>query len=713
MSLWRQLAHGVRALMFSSAADRDADEELRNYLEHAEAERITQGVSPAEARRALRLEYGSPLAMREEVRAGGWEHALETVFADVRYALRGLRRSAAFTVVVVATLALGIGATTAIFSAVKPVLFEPLPYPAADRLAAIWDRRPDGAAAEITFGTYRELIDRSRAFDAIAAIKPWPATLTGDADPERLDGQRVSAPYFRALGVRPSLGRDFAADDDRPNAPNVVIISDGLWRRRFGADPSIVNRTIVVNDTPFTVVGVMPPSFENVVFDTAQVWAPLQYDPALPQNGREWGHHLRAVARLRPDVPFAAAAAELSDIAQHPIVEHPRVPWAALGQGLTIRLLQEDVTSAVRPALVAVLSAVVLVLAIACVNVTNLLLARGAQRRGEMAMRAALGASRGRLVTQSLTESIVLALIGGAIGVGVAHAAVGALVALSPLRLPRLEAVRVDGVVLLFVLAITTVIGIAIGVIPALHASRAQPDTFLRTTRTVAGGHRGTRALLVIVEVALAIVLLVCAGLLVRSLQRVFNVDTGFTPAGLLTMQVPITGRQFDQRAALDGFFDRALEAVQHVPGVTAAAFTSQLPLSGEFEKYGTQFESSPTEGLQDDHSALRYAVSPSYFQTMQIPLRRGRVFTDRDAAGPPVALLNESFAKRRFPGMDPIGQRLHLGRTDQPWMTIVGVVGEVTQTSLALVKSDGVYFEKICRTMSGTEMFWKMRQSA
>ena len=692
MSRWRSVVRGIRALLQPSAADRETDEELRTFFEHAEAERVAIGIPSAEARRALRLEFGSALALREEVRASGWEHLVGTITGDVRYAIRGLRDNAGLTMVVVTTLALGVGATTAIFSAVKPVLFESLPYPSGDRIVAIWDRAVDGSPADITFGTYRELVERSRSFEAIAAMKPWQPTLTGRAEPERLEGQRVSASYFRALGVRPALGRDFAAEDDRPNAAQVVILSNGLWRRRFGADPSIVNRTIALNDTQFTVVGIMPAAFENVVLEVAEVWAPLQYDPALPQSGREWGHHLQAVARLRPGVPLKVAASELNELAERPTAEHPRVPWAALRQGLILRSLQDDITRGVRPALIAVLGAVLLVLSIACVNVTNLLLARAARRRGEFAMRAALGASRWRLVTQLLTESVVLALIGGAFGIAVAYAGLGTLIALSPLRLPRLESVRVDGAVLTFAIATTTVIGMVVGLIPALQAAGAQPDAFLRTSRTVAGGHHRTRGALVIAEMALAIVLLVCAGLLVRSLERLFAVDSGFNPSGLLTMQVQISARQFDSPDATHRFFDRALEAVQRIPGVTAAAFTSQLPFSSDFEKYGTTFESSPTENLEDDHSALRYAISPSYIDTMGIPLRRGRLFVDRETAGPPVALINEAFARRRFPGLEAVGQRLHLGRTDLPWITIVGVVGDVKQTSLATAQSDAVY---------------------
>src|SRR5262245_984461 len=280
----RRLTRGFRVLARRAAADRELDEEVAHYHDEATADRVAAGQSPDEAQRSVRLEYGTPLAVREDVRASGWEYTIGTTLADLRYALRGLRTSPGFAAVVALTLALGIGATTAIFSAVKPVLFDSLPYPNADRVAVIWDHATDGSQIDLTFGTYREIVQRSRAFDAIAAMKPWQPTLTGAAEPERLEGQRVSAPYFQTLGVRPATGRDFEAPDDRPDAAPVVVISDGLWRRRFAGDPSVVGRNVVLNDARFTVVGIMPVGFENVVAPAAEIWAPLQYDPALPDR---------------------------------------------------------------------------------------------------------------------------------------------------------------------------------------------------------------------------------------------------------------------------------------------------------------------------------------------------------------------------------------------------------------------------------------------
>jgi putative ABC transport system permease protein len=556
----------------------------------------------------------------------------------------------------------------------------------------IWDYRVDGSRLDVTFGTFRELAERSRSFDAIAVMKLWQPIMTGAAEPERFDGQRVSAAYFRALGVSPSLGRDFDAADDRVNGPNVVILSDGLWRRRFGGEPAIVGQPIALNDATYTVVGVMPPTFENVLAPSAELWAPLQYDASLPPQGREWGHHLRMVARLRPGIGAAEAARELGAIARAPVPAFVRQPWASFRNGLVVSALQDDVTRAVRPALLAVAGAVLLLLVIACVNVTNLLLARAAGRRGEFAMRAALGAGRGRMIGQLLVESLLLATVAGALGILLADFGVRALVALGPAGLPRASAIRVDPIA--FGLGITTLIGLGVGLIPALHASRDDLHVGLQqSSQQTARGHQLTRRVLVVAEVALALVLLVSAGLLLRSLQRLFAVAPGFNAPHLLTMQVQTSGRRFVQAAAVHQFFDRALEAVRAVPGVESAGFTSQLPLSGDFEQYGVQFESSPNDDPRQDRSALRYAVTPGYVETMGIPLLRGRPIEALDVADhPPVVLINESFARRKLPGRDPIGQRVHVGDTARPWSTIVGVVGDVKQTSLALGQADAVY---------------------
>jgi putative ABC transport system permease protein len=530
-------------------------------------------------------------------------------------------------------------------------------------------------------------------------MKPWQPTLTGPTQPERLDGQRVSAEYFRVLGVAPALGRTFQAADDLYHGPNVVILSHRVWQQRFRSDPAIVGQAITLNDNPFTVIGVMPAGFEDVLAPQAQVWAALQYDPALKPFSREFGHHLRMVARLRPGVTRGAAQAELETIRPRLAQMYAKGYDTAGGppEGFVVVSLQADITQDVRPALLAVLAAVVLVLLIACVNVTNLLLARGAQRRGEFAMRVALGAARGRLLRQLTTESLLVSLLGGALGIVIAVYGVNALVALAPPELPRLSAIRVDTPVFLFALAIATLVGLAIGIIPALHVSRDNLQSGIQqTARGAAATHQTTRRALVIAEVALALVLLVSAGLLLRSLQRLFSTDPGFEASHLLTMEVDEASHRYDKDAARLEFFRQAREAVLAVPGVESAAFTSQLPLSGESDVYGMYFEKDGPSSFKDDRPALRYAVTPGYFEAMRIGLRRGRSFNERDTAtSPRVAIINESLARREFGASDPIGQRICLrcdAGPDRPWSTIVGVVADVKQSSLAIGEEDAFY---------------------
>jgi putative ABC transport system permease protein len=672
------------------------DKELRFHLDQQAADLIVQGEDPNEARRQARLALGGPEQIKEDCRDARGTRWLEDLWQDFRYAARTLRQRPGFTAVGALTLALGIGASTAIFSVVNPILFETLPYPHAGRIAMIWDSF-QGVRCDLTFHTYRELAARSRDFDAIAVMEAWQPTLigrtggTGAAPPERFDGQSVSSGYFRALGVAPALGRDFQPDDDRFKGPHVAILSDAMWRRRFGGDSAAIGRQITLDGDPYTVIGVMPRGFENVLAPGAQIWAPMQYDARSAGNyeSQEWGHHLHMVGRLRPGVATDRARRELNAIARAKVADFPRPPFASLQHGLIVDSLQDQITRGVRPVLLAVLGAVMLVLAIACVNVTNLLLARGAQRRGEFAMRAALGAARLRLIRQMIAESLLLAGLGGILGMLVAEFGVEALVALRPSGLPRVGAIAVDGAAFAFALGITTLVGLLVGLMPALLASRGDLASGIQQgSRRTAGGRQWTRRTLVVVEVVFASVLLVSAGLLVRSIQRLFTAAPGFDSAHLLTMQVQVSGHGYDDDSAKIRFFVQALDAVRHVPGVSAAAFTSLLPLSGDqYGEYGTQFEDG------NGYDAFRYAATPGYCQTMGIRLRRGRLLDGHDTAGAPRAvLISESLAKRQFSGQDPVGRRVHLGPTNGPWYTIVGVVNDVKQSSLADRQTDAVY---------------------
>ena len=620
---------------------------------------------------------------------------MQTLIQDFRYALRQLRRNPGFAGTTILILGLGIGATTAIFSAVNPILFEPLPYPQASRILMIWDTF-QGERSDVTFHTYRELAERSRAFDAMAVMEPWQPTLIGGDEPERLDGQNVSAGFFRVLGVAPALGRDFAASDDRVHGPKVAILSDRLWRRRFGGDRAEVGRQIIgqrvtLDGNEYSVVGVMPRSFENVLAPSAELWSPLQYDSGniTSLETQEWGHHLRMVGRVRGGVRVEQARSDLDGIAHAPVAEFPRARWAALQQGFIVESLQAEMTRGVKPALLAIFGAVILVLVIACVNVTNILLARGAQRRGEFAMRAALGAGQSRLIRQLLTESLLLAGMGCVVGMVVADIGVRALVALSPAGLSRVNAIGIDRAVFAFAIGVTMLIGLLVGMIPALQVFRGDLRVGVQQgSQRTGGGQQWTRRTLVVGEVALALVLLVSAGLLLRSLERLFAVDPGFDASHVLTMQVQTSGHRYDENDVKRRFFEQALAAARNVPGVQAAAFTSLLPLSGDqFGEYGVRFEDD------NGYSAFRYAVSAGYIETMGIQLLHGRLLDARDVANaPPAVLISESLAKKKFPGQNPLGQRVHVGPTNRPWYSIVGVVGDVKQTSLAESETDAVY---------------------
>jgi predicted permease len=618
---------------------------------------------------------------------------MERIFQDLRYAARQLRKAPGFSFTAILILGLGIGGASAIFSALNPILFEPLPYPQANRIMRIWYVGADGGRIPQSFHTYREISERNRSFEKLAVLKPWQPTLSSADQPERLDGQRVSAGFFQVLGISPVLGRDFQSSDDVLNGPKVVILSHGLWRRRFGSDSAILGRQIRLDDEPYTVIGVMPSGFENVLSPSAEAWAPLQYDTGNVSSidAREWGHHLSMVGRLRSGTGLAQARSDLAWIASTPVPEFPRPGYVSLDHGLLTESLQDDVTRGVRPALLAVFGAVILVLLIACVNVTNLVLARGAQRQGEISVRAALGAAPPRLITQLITESLLLAFLGGIAGLAITEAGIRALVALSPAGLPRVSAIRLDGNVFAFAFEVSALVGLAIGVIPAWQASRRDLQYSLQNAsqRTVSK-HQVARRAFVVAEVALALVLLVSAGLLLHSLRRLLAVPPGFDATGVISMQVQTNGRRFDDQRVNRQFFEEALESVRQVPGVTSAAFTSQLPLSGDNDVYGAQFEG---DGPETGFPVYRYAVTADYFETLRIPLLRGRYLSERDTENtPPVILVSESLAKRRFPKEDPIGKRVKVGdRSAQPY-TIVGVVGDVKQMSLGLDDSDAIY---------------------
>ena len=611
--------------------------------------------------------------------------------ADVRYAWRKLFGGAASggTLVAIASIGLGVGVSTAIFGAVDQILISALPDPEPQRVIVLTDRNEDDEPLPVAYGTVREVVQRNRSFDALAVLRSWQPSLTAAGEPARLAGDYVSPDYFAALGVRPALGRDFAAEDDVTGAPRVVIVTASFAERRFGSAEAVLDRTITLDGESYTVIGVMPMGFENALSPAVELWAPLRYLTGQPFESREWGHHLRMVGRLREGVTLEQAQREMLTIGSSPAAEFPRPTWASMQRGLALESLHASVTSGVRPALLAIVGAVLLLLAIACANVTNILLARALARRDELATRAALGAEPRRLVRQLFAESALLTCVGGVLGVGIAALASRALVALAPADLPRLDAIGFDARVLGFALATTAAVALVAGLWPALRASNIGSTAALRTGPRATGHAFATlRRSLVMAQVALATVLLVGAGLLLRSVDQLLSVPTGFDAARVLTMQVVVPRGAVNGEAEGLALLERVLQAVRAVPGVDEAALTSLLPLSGSsFEMYGVFTES--TAGSSENAAvAYRYSVTPEWFETMGIPLMRGRLLGADDRPGTPQAvLINESFAARRFAGRDPIGERVKIGpfnRPDGPWGTIVGVVGDVKQASLA-----------------------------
>jgi putative ABC transport system permease protein len=603
---------------------------------------------------------------------------------DARYGLRTLLRSPGFTFAALLTLALGIGANTAIFSFVNAILLRPLPYPDPNRLVMIGDDNGAGRADNIGYATFDDIRNQARAFEAMAAIRSWSPTLVIAGDAERIPAMRVSASFFSMLGVRPALGRDFQADDDHPDRWRVLVISNGLWRRRFAADPAVIGRMVRMNDRDYQIVGVLPAGFEPLIsarfYKAAEMWAPLGYATTLPEGCRSC-QHLKAIGRLRAGVPVATALGELNAIRGR---LRAAFPGDYAPGGMALVGLHDELTGSVRRVLLVLLGAVGLVLLIACANVANLLLARGVGRAREMSVRSALGASRARLLRQMITESMILSSAGGLLGVAAAALSVRTLGAVAPVILPRLERVTVDGTVLAFATGLSILTGSAFGVVPAIRASGfAMRDTLMSQSRSTARSLPGSR-LLVITDLALALVLLVGAGLMLRTVAHLMRVDPGFDPRGVLTLQFSLVGTAYREDDAVVAFGDRLLERVRALPGVEAAALAGQIPMGGNYDTWGFHIVGRSAANPSEDPSAQRYSVTPAYFDVMRIPLRKGRLIADEDRARTePVMLISESTARTLWPGEDPIGRQVWIGGMDRPPRTIVGIVGDVNHTTL------------------------------
>ena len=619
---------------------------------------------------------------------------------DLRHALRSFAKNPSFAIIAVTTLALGIGANTAIFSVVHAVLLKPLGFPHPERLVTLEERGGDGKPSLTGFPTYQDWRARAKSFEDVAVLSYWNPTLAPDGayEPEKLEGMRVSDGFFRMLGVRPFIGRDFQAGEDRPDANRVAMLGYGLWKRRFGGDRNLPGRTIRIGERSYLVAGVLPPDFESVFSPfpsrPTEIWSPLGYDLSLPQACRDC-RHLRALGRLKPGVALPSARAEMSVLQAAIAAAHPADYGDA---GSFVEPFGNKLTGKARPVLLTLLAAVGFVLLIGCANVASLLVARATGRRREVAIRCALGADRRRIARMFLTESLLLAATGGLLGVAAAGATLQTLVAAAPAGLPRLSGTRLDLAVLAFAAGVSIASGIVFGLAPALRFARLEPEPFLREGSGGSPGRRSRRAsgFLVAFDAALAFILLFGAGLLVKSTSRLLAVDPGFSPSGVLQMEVGVAGAAYrgdNSAAALANFYEQALSRLQALPGVLSAGATSQIPLGGNFDGYGVHIEGRYEPNPEQVPSADRYSVTPDYLAAMRIPILRGRGLTGADRRdGPMVVLINQTFAKNEFSGGDPIGRRVRIGGPKGPWRTIVGVVGDVLHGGLDAPKTNQLY---------------------
>ncbi|HTL44887.1 MAG TPA: ABC transporter permease [Vicinamibacterales bacterium] len=606
---------------------------------------------------------------------------------DIRYAVRQLVKAPAFTIVAVATLALGIGATTAIFSVVNGVLLQPLPYPQPDKLVRVHEVVPQYGLFSVAPANFLDWRQQNQVFERIAAYSPTSATLLRDSGPERIQGMLVSWDLFQTLGAAPALGSSFSADQDTPGANDVVVISDAMWRQEFGGDRGIVGRAVNLNGTPVTVVGVMPPGF-YFPNRTAQFWRPIALNPANASRG---GHFLGVVARMKPGIDVHRAEAEMQGIAERLAREYPD---NSAGESARVVLLQDQVVGAIRPALLTLFAAVGFVVLIACANVANLLLVRAAVREKEIAIRTALGANRRRLVAQVLAESLVLAIAGGALGLGVAYLGLPAIMTVSAGSIPRAADVAIDGHVLLFVAGASVATGLLFGLAPAWQSGRAGIGAVLKEggRSSTAAGSRWIRSGLLVVEVALSIILLTGAALLLRSFDRLTNVAPGFNPNGVLAWRVSLPQKQYADDAHVTNFYDALLDKLEAQPGVRSAGLVQTLPMQGDYVLAFDIRGRAPALPNQGPSANYR-AVSPGYFTALGVPLLKGRGFTRSDRSGSrSVAIVDQAFVEKYFPNEDPIGQGVHMGNGHKEFFDVVGVVGSIHYAGLDAVPAPTMY---------------------
>lgn len=685
----------------------EVDDELRFHIERRAARLEAEGMSPEEARSEAERRFGDVESVREEVermmtrrrRSMARSDLMDDLRRDLAFAARQIFSRPVFTAVAVATIALAVAATTSIFSVVDGIMLRPLPYDDPDELVMVWmdytERDVvlrDKSREWLSWPNFADFRDEVDAVESISAFTGWRPTVTGDGtSAEQLVGARFSHGMLsRVLAVEPALGRGFVPEEDVPDGPAVVILSDGFWRRAFGADPGILNRTILLNDTPFTVVGVMPPSFRPPPFLGTDVWTPLQLDRT--NGGGRGSIFLRTVGRLRDGTTVELALAQARELGRRLEEEYP---VDNVDTNFNVFSLHVDLVNRASTALWVLLGAVGLVLLIACVNVANLLLARGATRSGEIAVRVAMGAGRRRILSQLLTESTLLALVGGVLGIGMAFLGTDLLLRIAPPGTPLLDQVSVDGRILSFAVLLTLATGLLFGVLPALDASHADPAGALREggRSGAASGSARLRNALVIGQVGLALVLLVGAGLLVRSFQNLQRVDLGFDPGGVLSTRIQLPPVRYPDAESRLGFFQALEDRVAALPAVEAVGSIDALPLAG-FDGDVTFFvegAAPPERGLEPTVWLRR--ATPGYFDAMGLELVSGRPFTPSDdGEAPRVIIVNETLEREYFDGQ-AVGRRLNVNNPAEPvWREIVGVVRDIKNFGIRAESRNAMY---------------------
>ncbi|HMJ06366.1 MAG TPA: ABC transporter permease [Chthoniobacterales bacterium] len=685
-------------LKLSPTREAEIAEELSQHLEDEYEQALRHGADPEEARAAVLLQWPQYDLLGRELRRIERRPAPNPVplgtrrrnnmFADLvqdlRYGWRTLLKSPGFTGIAVLALALGIGANSAIFSVVNTILLRPLPYQNPDELVMIWENAthlgfPKNTPSPANFLDWQQ---QSTLFAGVAAIAEQSYNLTGVGEPERLDGRRVSANLFDLLGVRPLLGRNFLPEDDKPGT-RLAILNEGLWKRRFGSDPAVIGRSLTLSGENYTVVGVLPGNVRLHGFDNVRddVYVPIAFSSEDAAN--RGSHYLEVIARMKPGVVLKQAQAEMETIAARLAQQYPETNMRI---GALVRPLHEEIVGDMKPALLILLGAVAFVLLIACANVANLLLARAAGRQKEIALRLALGADRFRLTKQLLAESVLLSLLGAAVGLVFAAAGLRILMRFIPENVAQFDVIGIDAKVLVFTVLIALVTGLVFGLAPASQASRFNlNDTLKEGGRDASAGARGNRirSVLVIAEVAVSLILLIGAGLLINSFLHLQNLDPGFRADHLLTMKIPLSDVKYPASTQRAAFFDEVVRRITPLPGVRAVAIAGNLPLTYNGDSMPIGVEGIP-DPPPDQHPDVIYrAVGAGYFNTMGIPFVRGRDFTDQDTSESTMTVIvSEKTAQHYWPGADPIGKRLKAGSTtaEGPWRTVIGVVKDVRQ---------------------------------